>query len=114
MSIIYLNASICIFIVVKSFVEMAKFLLNQPGIEYILSEKFCQDPLEVFFGKQHAQGGCNDNPTSHQFLKNTVSLRIQATVATDPARGNCRKRPLHHNATEIDETPLPRRKRGKQ
>ena len=29
---------------------------------------FCQDPLEVFIGKQHAQGGCNDNPTSHQFL----------------------------------------------
>lgn len=114
MSIIYLNASICIFIVVKSFVEMAKFLLNQPGIEYILSEKFCQDPLEVFFGKQRAQGGRNDNPTSHQFLKNTVSLRIQATVATDPARGNCRKRPLHHDAAEIDETPLPRRKRGKQ
>ena len=27
--------------------------------------KFCQDLLEVFFGKQ---GGCNDNPTSHQFF----------------------------------------------
>ena len=97
---------------VKSFVEMAKYLLNQPGIKFILSEKFCQDPLEVFFGKQRAQGGRNDNPTCYQFLKNTVTLRIQATVATDPARGNCRKRPLKQDQ-EIDETPLPRRQRNR-
>ena len=55
--------------------------------------KFCQDLLVVFFGKQHAQGGCNDNPTSHQFLRIPVSIRIQETVATDPAHGNYRKRP---------------------
>ena len=28
-----------------------QFLLSQPGVNYILSERFCQDPLEVFFGK---------------------------------------------------------------
>ena len=90
---------------------MAKFLLNQPGVNFILSERFCQDPLEVFFGKQRAQGGRNDNPTSQQFLKNTVSIRVQATIATDPARGNNRKRP--NAQIEIDETPLSRRKRSR-
>jgi len=90
---------------------MAKFLLSQPGVDFILSERFCQDCLEVFFGKQRAQGGRSDNPTSQQFLKNTVSIRVQATIATDPARGNNRKRPT--TQIEIDETPLPRRKHTK-
>ena len=40
------------------------------------------------------------------FLRILVSIQIQETVATDPAHGNCRKRPLLQDA-EIDETPLP-------
>ena len=90
---------------------MAKFLLSQTGVDYILSERFCQDPLEVLGGKQHAQGGRNDNPMSQQFLKNTVSIRVQGTIATDPARENNRKQPTPQ--IEIDETPLPRRKHTK-
>ena len=32
--------------------------------------KFCQGSLKsILFGKQHAQGGCNDNPTNHPFFK---------------------------------------------
>lgn len=89
---------------------MAKYLLIQPGIKFILSERFCQDPVELFFGKQRAQGARNDNPTVHQFLENTVSLRIQGTVATDPTRGNTRKRPKD-DTLEIDETPLPKRRK---
>ena len=38
--------------VVHSFVELTKYLLDQPGVFYFLSEKLCQDPLESFFGKQ--------------------------------------------------------------
>ena len=38
-------------------------------VDYILSEKLCQDPLESFFGKQRAAGGRNDNPTVQQFCK---------------------------------------------
>ena len=93
----------------KSFVEMTRYLLALPGVKFLLSERFCQDPLEAFFGKQRAQGGRNDNPTVHQFLKNTVSIRVQSSIATDPARGNCRKRPT--KSIEMDETPLPKRKR---
>ena len=78
----------------------------------MLSERFCQDPLEAFFGKQRGQGGRNDNPTVYQFLKNTVSLRIQSSVATDPMRGNCRKRLTDSEANDVDETPLPKRKRN--
>ena len=91
-------------------VEMARYLLDQPGVKFLLSERFCQDPLESFFGHQHSKGGNNDNPTVKQFCDNTVSLRVQGAAALNPLRGNCRKRPTEQ-AIPIDETPLPKRKR---
>ena len=95
---------------VKSFVEMARYLLDQPGVKFLLSERFCQDPLESFFGHQRSKGGHNDNPTVKQFCDNTVSLRVQGAAALNPLRGNCRKRPTEQ-VIPIDETPLPKRKR---
>ena len=95
--------------VVLSFVEMAEFLLQLPGVKYLFSERFCQDRLEAFFGKQRACGGRSENPTAKNFLDNTVSIRVQGSVALDPVRGNCRKR--RRAGKEIDETPLPKRKR---
>ena len=70
--------------VVHSFVELTKYLLALPGVRYVLSEKFCQDPLESFFGKQRMRGGYNDNPNVQMFLKNTISLRIQGSLASNP------------------------------
>ena len=71
---------------VKAFVEMARFLLKLPGVKYLLSERFCQDPLEEFFSQQRAQGRRNDNPTASEFKKTMVS---RASTATDPLHGNC-------------------------
>ena len=45
------------FSTVKSFVELAKYLLEQDGVQYILSERFNQDPIEEFFGQQRGHGG---------------------------------------------------------
>lgn len=94
----------------KSFVEVTKHLLKQPGVKYVLSERFCQDPLESFFGRQRSAGGRNSNPTVKQFIDNTVSLRVQGSAALAQIRGNCRKRPLEKN-TKVDNTPLPKRRR---
>ena len=49
-------------IIVSSFVEVCKYLLTETGISHILSEKICQDYLENYFGKPHAEGGRGDNP----------------------------------------------------
>jgi len=92
---------------------MAQFLLRQKGVQYLFSERFCQDPVEAFFGKQRACGGRNDNPTVKQFIDNTVSLRLQGSVALDPVRGNCREK-RRKKKVVIDETPLPKRKRKKK
>lgn len=95
----------------KSFVEMGKFLLKKEGVKFLLSEQFSQDPLEIFFGHQRSKGGYNDNPTLQQFLKTTVSLRVQRSAAMAPLRGNCRKRPRDDVIT-VDNEPLPKRKRS--
>ena len=95
---------------VKSFVEVTWYLLSQPGVKFILSERFCQDPLECFFGRQRSCGGRNDNPTVQQFLKSTVSLRVQGSLALKHLRGNCRKRPLDDNMV-IENSSLPKRRR---
>ena len=59
------------FFLVKPFVEISKYLLEQPGVHYLLSERFSQDPLEDFFGKQRAHGCWCENPTVQQFIKKT-------------------------------------------
>ena len=96
---------------VHAFVELMQDLLSVPGVEFVLSERLCQDPLESFFGKQRAAGGRNDNPTVQQFCDNTVTLRVQQSAALEPLRGNCRKRSRPVDCALVDETPLPKRSR---
>ena len=106
-------------LVVKSFVEVTKYLLSQPkDLDqelYILSERISQDPLENYFGKQRARGGRNENPNLQQCIHNAAALRVQKSMALEPVRGNCsRKRRLFDDQqSTIDETPLPKRKRRK-
>lgn len=102
---------VMLFVTVHSFVEMAQCLLSLPGVQYILSEKLCQDPVEAFFGKQRAAGGRNDNPTVQQFCQNTVSLRVQGSAALDPVRGNCGKREHCTIDANLLSAPLAKRPR---
>ena len=94
----------------NSMVEMIPFLLNVKGVRYVLTERFCQDPLESFFGKQRMKGGANDNPNVATFLKNTSTLRVQGSVAMKPLRGNCRRGKKNIRDIEVDDTPLPKRR----
>ena len=84
-------------------------VLDLPGVQYFLSEKLCQDPLEGFFGKQRMRGGYSDNPSVDSFLKGTVSLRVQGSLAQAPKRGNCSQ---EEELEEVDCTPLPKRSRS--
>ena len=101
-----------------SFVEMTKYLLSQSddGDLFVLSERVSQDPLENYFGQQRARGGRNENPSIQQCVHNAAALRVQKSMALDPVRGNCsRKRRLFPDEhPEIDDTPLPKRKRSKK
>ena len=91
--------------------ELVEYLCGVPGVRYILSERLCQDPLESFFGKQRMRNGYNDNPTAQSFMKGTVSLRIQGSIATGPTKGNCKRGKKRNSFAPVDNTPLPKRKR---
>ena len=48
---VYIN----LFPSVNSFVEITQFLLSVPGVQYVLPEKLCQDPVEAFFLENKGQ-----------------------------------------------------------
>ena len=77
---------------------------------YFLSEKLNQDPLEEYFSKQRGAGGSWDNPTVEQFGHNMLVLYVASSSAKASRKGNIRKRD-QHVGTNIDSTPLPKRKK---
>ena len=56
------------------------FLLSE-GMEFTLTERFCQDPLEEYFGNQNKIGGRSENPDVFQFGYNDNAMFhiLQAT-----------------------------------
>ncbi|XP_071945700.1 uncharacterized protein [Antedon mediterranea] len=92
-------------ITVNSFVKLTKELLATDGVDYVLSEKLNQDPLEEYFSKQRGCGGRNENPTVHQFQHNALTLQVAgARSVTGSIHSNTRK-----SGFSIDSTPFPKR-----
>ena len=100
-----------LFYVVKSFVELGPFLLQQPGISYLLSEVFSQDPLEKYFSRQRHRGGGADNPTVEQFRENSATLIQQQCIYKDLKSLNVESL---GSQTQVDvlSQPLPKRKKS--
>ena len=60
--------------------EATKFLL-QEGMEYVLTERFCQDPIEVYFGSQRKIGRRSNNPDIKMFGYNDNTIHIVFPVS---------------------------------
>ncbi|KAK6174161.1 hypothetical protein SNE40_017489 [Patella caerulea] len=56
--------------------EATQFLLGS-GVSFVLTNKFCQDPVEEHFGHRRALGRRNENPTVYQFGYQENKLRQQ-------------------------------------
>ena len=67
-------------IMVNSFVEATKYLLNEGGVSYVLSERFCQDYLENYFDRQRAIGRRRDNPNVRDVGYNDNTIKSQCSV----------------------------------
>ena len=86
-------------------------LLQLPGVTYLLSEKFNQDPLEEYFSKQRGAGGSSDNPTAGQVGHTMLALQVASSCVQASKRGNCRLTDRQEDKGPLlDDTPLPRRK----
>ena len=58
-------------------------------LKYLLTYKFSQDHLELFFGAIRSSGGFNNNPTSQQFIAAYKRLFLRSSIAS--GKGNCQK-----------------------
>ena len=90
-------------ITVRSLQSLIPFLLNS-GISYVLSEKFCQDDIENYFGRR-AIGYNKDNPNLRDFGYSDNTIRSQYSVR--PIEGNVKGDVSRWNI--IDEQSLPKR-----
>ena len=69
-------------ITVNSIVHVVQFLLS--GMEYVLAERFCQDLLEEYFGRQRERGRFNDNPTLQAFGYDDLTLALFGLACISP------------------------------
>lgn len=98
-------------ITVHSVTEVVKFLLEE-GMEFVLTERFCQDPVEEYFGKQRQLGRRSDNPDIRQFGYNSNTIRIERSISCQS--GNTKGRKDRKRAWEqVTDEKLPCRKKLK-
>jgi hypothetical protein len=80
-------------ITVHSAIECTRFLL-QEGMEFVLTERFCQDLVE-YFGNQRKLGRRSDNPDIHQFGYNMP--------IPSESRGQCHARVVTQGGGRIND-----------
>ncbi|KAF4517055.1 hypothetical protein B566_EDAN004675 [Ephemera danica] len=61
---------------------------ERPILSYILSYKFSQDHLELFFSAIRCRGGCNNNPSARQFKGSYRRLLIHNEIQAS-SNANC-------------------------
>ena len=64
-------------IIVHSVKKLVKFFLIMHKVSYVLTERFCQDPLGNYFGKQRSSGARKDNSSLYDFGYNDNTIRNQ-------------------------------------
>ena len=63
-------------ITVHSVIKLVTFLIMHK-VSYVLTERFCQDPLENYFGKQRSSGARKDNPSSMTLAVMTIPSKTK-------------------------------------
>jgi len=91
----------------KSIIECVTYLL-QNGVDYVLTERFCQDDLKNYFGKQRAIGRRKDNPRVIDVGYNDNTIKTQFSV--QPIGGNVRA--TDGEEKNISIQPLKKRKKA--
>ena len=98
---------------VYAFHDLAKQLLSEDGVDYVLSDKLNQDPLAEPFGKQRARDGSNENPCLKEYMDNERKLLVAKSEMIRVMRGNIRGRQEEQTIDVTDDRLLPKRKKKK-
>ena len=82
-------------------------------MEYVLTERFCQDTLEEYFGNQRKLGRRSDNPDVRRFGYNGNAIRTQRSISCQS--GNTRGRKDRSKAwVNVSNDPVPKKKSKKK
>ena len=84
----------------RSVTELVKFLVMHK-VSYVSTKRFCQHPIENYFGKQRSSGAHKKNPFLYDFGYNDNTIRNQK-VFKPIAIGNVRDEYINF---EIDTEP---------
>lgn len=80
-----------------------------PGVTSFLTQRICQDLLEIFFGLQRQRNGVHKTPNVLEFFKHTQALRVINGTRVLVKRGNCH---MDQDNSDFDKNaPLLKRKR---
>ena len=71
---------------IHSTIELIRYILSH-GVEYVLTGRFCQDPLENYFVRQRSMGYRRDNPNLRTFGYQDNTIRSSKIFR--PIAGNC-------------------------
>ena len=94
--------------IVTSFLELGPFLLQDKDVKFLLTERFCQDALESYFGDQRSRGRRYDNPTVQQVCTTANILRVSGGLSKKDC-GNVRGREIDTTPTNMEVTQLRKR-----
>ena len=97
------------FITVYSLTEMMQELLSNNDTKFVLSNRFNQDTVEIFFGQQRSRGHRSDNPSVLQFLQNAQAITVQKSLALGGSSNISKKREEPIDLSSIC-SPLPKRR----
>ncbi|XP_022793325.1 uncharacterized protein LOC111332285 [Stylophora pistillata] len=96
-------------ITAHSAVEATNFLLGE-GMEYVLTERNCQDSVKEYFDNQRKLGRRSDNPDMRTFGYNNNTIMVQRAVSCQS--GNARGRRDRDKAwINISNHPVPKEKK---
>ena len=88
-------------------------MLRLNGVEYFLSDRLNQDPVEEHFGRQRMRGGASNNPTLEVYGFNERKIIVAKSDMIRVMHGNTRGRLRDENELNIyDERELPKRPRN--
>eukprot|EP00795_Rhopilema_esculentum_P006763 gene6763-12329_t len=80
-------------------------------MEYVLTEKFCRDPVEGYFDGKRKMGRWSDNADMYQVGYNNNALYVQRNVVTIAENTKGKQWNSKRSAwIEVDNEPIPKRK----
>ena len=95
---------------VHSSIELIKYLLSQ-NVRYVFTERFCQDPLENYFGQQRSIGHRKDNPSLRDFGYNDNTISTSKLFRS--ISGNCRNDDPQLAKIDVETVPCRPRNNNK-